>query len=69
MFIVGVYLNEYYLGLHKTSMTVVGQTMGLMTVATTPILFSSLSRLQSDEDAFKVLFFKFQKLVGLIVIP
>lgn len=69
VFIVGVYLNEYYLGLYKTSMTVVGQIMGLITAATTPILFSSLSRLQSDEDAFKVLFFKFQKLVGLIVIP
>ena len=69
VFIIGVYLNEYYLGLYKTSMTVVGQIMGLITAATTPILFSSLSRLQSDENAFQELFFKFQKLVGIIVIP
>ena len=69
VFIIGVYLNEYYLGLYKTSITVVGQIMGLVTAATTPILFSSLSRLQSDEEEFKNLFFKFQKLVGLLVIP
>lgn len=69
IFIIGVYLNEYYLGLYKTSMTVVGQIMGLITAATTPILFSSLSRLQTDEQAFQTLFFKFQKLVGLLVIP
>lgn len=69
VFIIGVYLNEHYLGLYKTSMTVVGQIMGLITAATTPILFSSLSRLQDDENAFQTLFFKFQKLVGLLVIP
>ena len=69
VFIIGIYLNEYYLGLYKTSMTVVGQIMGLITAATSPILFSSLSRLQSDENAFQELFFKFQKLVGIIVIP
>ena len=69
VFIIGVYLNEHYLGLYKTSMTVVGQIMGLITAATTPILFASLSRLQVDEDAFKAMFFKFQKLVGLLIIP
>lgn len=69
VFIIGIYLNEYYLGLYKTSMTIVGQIMGLITAATTPILFSSLSRLQDDESAFNELFFKFQRLVGLCVIP
>ena len=69
VFIIGVYLNEYYLGLYKTSITVVGQIMGLITAATTPILFSSLSRLQTDEKAFQEMFFKFQKLVGILVIP
>lgn len=69
VFIIGIYLNEHYLGLYKTSMTVVGQIMGLITAATTPILFSSLSRLQDDQNAFQTLFFKFQKLVGLLVMP
>lgn len=69
VFIIGVYLNEHYLGLYKTSMTIVGQVTGLITAATTSILFSSLSRLQNDDEEFKNMFFKFQKLVGLLVIP
>ena len=69
VFIIGVYLNEYYLGLYKTSITVVGQIMGLITAATTPILFSTLSRLQSDEEEFKRMFLNFQKIVALVVIP
>lgn len=69
VFIIGVYLNEHYLGLYKTSITVVGQIMGLITSATTPILFSALSRLQNDEEAFRNLFFKFQRLLGIFIIP
>ena len=69
VFIVGTLLSQHYLGLYKTSTTVVGQMMHLITAATTPVLFSSLSRLQNDEEEFKKLFFKFQKLVGMLVIP
>lgn len=69
IFLIGIYLNEYYLGIYKTSMTTVGQIITLVTGATTPILFSSLSRLQYDKSAFKQMFFKFQKLVGILVIP
>ena len=69
IFIIGIYLNEHYLGLYKTSITVVGQIMGLITSATTPILFSALSRLQNDENAFRNLFFRFQKLLGMFIIP
>lgn len=69
IFLIGIYLNEYYLGIYKTSMTTVGQITALVTAATTPILFSALSRLQSDRDAFKQMFFKFQKLVGMLIIP
>ena len=69
VFIIGVYLNEYYLGLYKTSITVVGQITGLVIAATTPILFSSLSRLQNDEQAFKNMFFKFQKVVAIFILP
>ena len=69
IFIIGVYINEYFLGIYKTSMTTVGQITSIITAATTPILFSALSRLQSDRGAFQELFFKFQKLVGMLVIP
>ncbi len=69
VFIVGTMLSQYYLGLYKMSSTLVGQIMGLITAITAPILFSALSRLQNDEQEFRRLFFKFQKLVGLFVIP
>lgn len=69
IFIVGKLLNHYYLGLYQTSMATVGQIVGLITAATTPVLFSSLSRLQSSPGEFEQLFLKFQKLVGILVIP
>lgn len=69
IFLVGKLLNDYYLGLYRTSMTTVGQFMTLITAATTPVLFSSLSRLQYSHADFKIMFLKFQKLVGLLVIP
>lgn len=69
IFLVGKLLNDYYLGIYRTSMTTVGQFISIITAATTPVLFSSLSRLQNDTEGFKQMFFKFQKLVGLLVIP
>lgn len=69
IFIVGSVLNQHFLGVYRTSMTTVGQIMGLITSATTPILYSSLSRLQNDDEEFKKVFFSFQKIVGLLVIP
>lgn len=69
VFVVGTMLSQYYLGLYKTTSTLVGQIMGLITAVTTPILFSALSRLQNDEKEFHRLFFRFQKLVGLLVLP
>ena len=69
LFIVGRLLNEHYLGIYRTSMSTVGQIMSLITAATTPVLFSALSRLQDDDSEFRTLFFRFQKMVGLLVIP
>lgn len=69
MFIVGTMLNEYYLGLYRTSMSTVGQITSVITAATTPVLFSTLSRLQSDRQEFDRMFLKFQKTVGLLIIP
>ena len=69
IFIVGTMLNQYYLGVYRTSMTTVGQITSIITAATTPVLFSSLSRLQNNRNEFNAMFFKFQKIVGILVIP
>lgn len=69
VFIVGSFLSTHYVGVYKTSINTVGQIMAIVTASTTPVLFSALSRLQDNEEEFKALFFQFQKIVGLIVIP
>lgn len=69
IFVVGACLNQHLLGVYKTSMTVVGQFTGIITAATTPVLFSGLSRLQKDDDALKDLFLKFQKSVAILMVP
>jgi O-antigen/teichoic acid export membrane protein len=69
IFIVGRMLNEYYLGLYKTSITTVSSYMSIITAATTPVLFSALSRCQNDETEFRVTFFKFQRLISVLIMP
>ena len=69
VFIVGTVLNEYYLGLYKTTMTTVNSYMALITSAITPVLFSALSRYQNDDDKFKNTYFTFQRLTAIFVIP
>lgn len=69
IFIVGSVLSSYYLGMYKTAMTTSTTLLALITGATTSILFSALSRLQNDFEEFKILFFKFQRIVSLLVMP
>lgn len=69
VFIIGNYLNEYYLGIYKTSMATVNSYMGLITSATTPVLFSSLSRYQNNNVKFEKTYYVFQRLVAAIVFP
>ncbi len=69
VFIVGSYLNEYYLGIYKTSMSTVNSFMGIITGALTPVLFSALSRYQNDEEKYKETYYRFQRMTALFVIP
>ncbi len=69
IFLVGSVLSQYHLGLYKTSITFVSSITGLITAATTPVLFSSLSRLQNNHEEFIQFFLKFQKMVAILVVP
>jgi PST family polysaccharide transporter len=69
IFILGHSLSDYYLGIYKISLVTVNQIMSVITTATTPILFSALSRLQNDDNEYNSILFKFQRMVGLIVFP
>jgi PST family polysaccharide transporter len=69
MFIIGSLLNQYYLGLYRTSTAMVNSLMSLITAAVVPVLFSALSRLQSDPAAFNRTYFKAQRMVSILVFP
>lgn len=70
-FIIGNALNDYYLGIYKTSITMVNSLMALITSSVVPVLFSALSRVneEKDDEKFNNIFFKFQRLVSVIVLP
>lgn len=68
-FIIGSILNEYYLGLYKISTTMVNSLMALITSSIIPVLFSTLSRLQSDNVKFSNMYFKFQGFISIVVFP
>ena len=68
-FIIGSILNQYYLGLYKTSITMVNSLMALINSSIIPVLFSTLSRLQSNDVKFTNMYFKFQRIISIIVFP
>lgn len=68
-FIVGMFLNEYYLGLYKTSISLVNSIMSIVTASIIPVLFATLSRLQDNDKEFKAMFYKFQKIVAYCIMP
>lgn len=67
--IVSTTLGVYYIGLYKTTNTTVFGYMGMFTVSTMPVLFSALSRCQNDRDLFESIYFKFQRMVAIIIFP
>ncbi|MFC3748202.1 lipopolysaccharide biosynthesis protein [Paenibacillus sp. GCM10012306] len=68
-FIVGSTLSIYYLGLYKTTMVTVNGVLAIVTIATTSVLFSSLSRLQNDDIEFKRFYLNFIKGVSFLILP
>lgn len=69
IFIVGSYLNEYYLGIYKTSMSTVSSYMAIIASAITPVLFSALSRYQNDDTNFRKTYFDMQRAVAVLIFP
>ncbi len=69
IFIVGNFLDDYYLGLYKTTMSTVNSYMSIITSSITPIVFSALSRCQNSDFEFRKTYYVFQRLVAIFVIP
>ena len=62
-------LNSYYLGLYRTSISIVGQIVSLITAIVLPVVLPSLSRLQDDIPEMRRVLLKFQKITGVVLIP
>jgi len=69
VFVISSSLNQYYLGIYKTSTTMVNALMSLITASVVPVLFSALSRLQQDNEKFNKIYFTVQRLVSIFVFP
>lgn len=68
-FIVGRSLDDYYLGLYKTSMTTINSITSIFASSIVPVMFSQLSRCQNDDNEMKKTFYTYQRLAGLLLIP
>lgn len=68
-FIVGNILGSADLGLYKTPITFVEGCYNIIANSTTPILFSSLSKLQNSRNDYMTYFYKFQYVIGLVLLP
>ena len=68
-FILGAFMNAYYLGLYNTSVTLINSVVAIVTGAVNPIVFASLSRMQDNRDRFDSAFYSMQKYLGIAVVP
>lgn len=69
IFIVGVFLSEYHLGLYKTSMAYVNQVLDIIVNSLSPVLLSALSRMKAEKEDVRLFFYSFEDKVAMFVIP
>lgn len=69
VFVLGTLLNSYDVGLFKTSTNICASVMGVFTAAILPIVFSSLSKVHNDRNAFVRIFMKMQQYLALCTLP
>lgn len=62
-------LSQYYLGLYKNSLSMVNAFLVIITGTITPIMFSTLSRLQHQKTEFRLFFYKAHRLISLVILP
>jgi len=67
--IVGTLLSTYYLGLYRGADTLVASIFSIVSTPFIQVIYSGLSRLQNDIEAFNSLFYKQQKRVAFFVFP
>ncbi len=69
VFIIGNAFTEYHLGLYKNSLNMVNSLMAVVRSSIIPVLFSTLSRLQNDEIAYKKMYYTAQRYTAYLIFP
>ena len=69
IFFISKALNQYYLGLYKTSTSMVGHMTEMITVLVLPVVMPSLAKLKHDIPAMRLLLLRFQKIVSIVLLP
>jgi len=69
IFIISSSLNQYYLGLYKTSISIVNTLLSLITASIMPVLFSALARLQNDNEGFNKILLSVQRFASIFIFP
>ena len=67
--LIGKFMSDYYLGLYKNTTSMITALFGMITAAIVPVLFSSLSKMQNDDEMFSSMYQSTLKNVALLVIP
>lgn len=67
--VVGTVFNQHYLGIYKTSSSMVNVLISVITASIIPVFFSALSRFQNDKIRFNNMYFTVQKLIATLVLP
>lgn len=69
IFVIGRMFNDYYLGVYRTSTTMVTQITSIISGATISVLFAALSQLQDDTNEYQNIYYKFLRYIGIFVVP
>lgn len=69
IFIVGIVLNEHFLGLYKASITTVGQITTLISASVLPVMMPTFSKYQHDLESLRNVLLNFQKYTAIILLP
>lgn len=68
-FLIGRYLSDHFLGIYKNSISFITTLFSIVTAAITPVLFSSLSKLQNDDEQFGRFYLGIQRAIAFLVVP
>lgn len=62
-------MNSYYLGLYKNSVSMVTSLFAIITSSIIPVLYSTLSKLQDDNEGFNKTFLNVQHNLSVFLLP